>query len=475
MEFDITLPEISVDVVPNPKGDRIYFLPKGHDPIKNVAEDEFSGSVGDSLLLRDRRGKLYYAGVGGDPIIKLDTYRKASSMAARALQSKGSTTLTFVCPGDHFDVSPIVEGALIGLYRYEAFLDDAAKSKSTVTKIQIAVDAPNLGFARQQADKAIALGSANNWTRELGNTPANVMTPANLAKAAQSMAQNYGLKCTIFEEKELSKQGFGGILAVGQGSRNPPRLVVLEAINGKKSQAKICVVGKAITFDSGGLNLKTGNSMADMKFDKMGGCAVLGIMRALAEMGTRKNVVGILAIAENMPSGNAYRPSDIITTYDGKTIEIINTDAEGRIVLADAIAYARKKFNPHVLIELSTLTGSCMVALGHKRAGLFTEDKKIKDKLIRIGESTGDLVWPLPYGGEFDEDIKSEVATVKNVGDRYGGASFAASFLKKWADKTPFVHLDIAGPSYQTRSTPYSIKGASGFGVRLVTEYVLES
>jgi leucyl aminopeptidase len=263
----------------------------------------------------------------------------------------------------------------------------------------------------------------------------------------------------------------GGILGVGQGSAHEPRLIVLRYRGGGKSAPPSVVVGKAITFDTGGISIKPSASMEEMKFDKMGGCAVLGIMRAVALLKLKINLVGIVPSAENMPSGTAYRPGDILTSYSGKTIEIINTDAEGRLILADALSYACEQ-DPKEVIDLATLTGACVVALGHHASGAFG-DERIVERLKQVGAATGDRAWPLPLYDEYGDDMKSEVADIKNSGGRWGGASTAAAFLKFFVKKgTAWAHLDIAGTAWTTKTQPYHPVGATGAGVRLVTEYL---
>jgi leucyl aminopeptidase len=257
---------------------------------------------------------------------------------------------------------------------------------------------------------------------------------------------------------------------VGKGSSHPPRLIVIEYMGGAKKDRPVALVGKAVTFDTGGISLKPGAQMDEMKWDKMGGLAVLGILLAAADLKLPLNIIGLIPAAENMPGPDAYRPGDIITTRDGKTIEVLNTDAEGRIILADAIAHARLTYKPSAILEYSTLTGAVVMALGYRRAGLFTADEKLKAALIAAGIVTGELVWALPVDEEYKEGTLSEVATVKNIGGREGSACISASFVKTWAEDVPFVHLDIAGTAWTTKPPAYLEGGATGFGVRLTLQ-----
>ncbi|MDE1171609.1 MAG: leucyl aminopeptidase [Verrucomicrobium sp.] len=317
------------------------------------------------------------------------------------------------------------------------------------------------------------MARAANLVREVGNLPPNHITPATLAERARALAKTHGLAVKVWDEKQLKREGFGGILAVGQGSANPPRFISLEYRGkGASSAAPYVVVGKAITFDSGGISIKPGEGMDEMKFDKMGGVAVLGILQAVSELKLPIRVVGLISSAENMPGSRAYRPGDIVTTYNGQTIEVLNTDAEGRIVLADALAYAVKHLKPKLMFDMATLTGAVVVALGGGRTGLFATDEKIRQDLWENSEEAGDPAWPLPFAEEYSDQIKSDVALVKNTGGRQGGASTAASFLHHWTGDTPWVHLDIAGTAWTTKELPYLEKGATGAGVRLITDYL---
>jgi leucyl aminopeptidase len=283
------------------------------------------------------------------------------------------------------------------------------------------------------------------------------------------------LKCTILDKKALQRRKFGGLLAVGSGSAQDPRLIVLEyRPAGARRRHPVALVGKAITFDSGGLSLKPGAKMDEMKFDKCGGVAVLGAMRSIARRKLPVHVIGVIASAENMPSNTSYRPGDIVTSYRGTdkravTIEVLNTDAEGRIVLGDALVYARQR-KPSAIIDLATLTGACVIALGEHAAGLMGNDDRLQEKLRAAGDATGERVWPLPLWEEHRDQVKSHVADHKNVGGREAGAVTAAAFLSRYVAEVPWAHLDIAGTAWTTKDRPYMEKGATGFGVRLLTE-----
>ena len=284
------------------------------------------------------------------------------------------------------------------------------------------------------------------------------------------------MKCTVISKQELKKRGFGGITAVGQGSKNEPKLIILEHMHGPKNEKPIVLVGKAVTFDTGGISLKPGEKMDEMKFDKCGGCTVLGIMKAVSELKIPLNIVGIVPSVENMPGGESYRPGDIIKLYNGKTAEILNTDAEGRLILADALSYGEKQYSPKAIIDFATLTGACIIALGTNVAGLVSNNKQLTEKLNESSERTTEEIWQLPLNQDYMDMIKSDVADMKNIGiGRAAGTITAAAFLKNAIEKTPWAHLDIAGVAWTqiaTKEKTYNPKGATGFGVRLVLDYL---
>lgn len=435
-----------------------------------VPKSEFSGQFLTSALVREGSTRLLYVGLGEKKGLTGKKVSRVAGYAVRELNRLASTNARFDLTKLTAYLQPAAEGAILGAYKFEDFKRPEERRKTELKKIAFVVGAAAMSKARAAVRSGIRIGEGVNTTRSLGNLPPNVLTPASLASKARELARKHGLTAKVFDHNRLKKDGFGGILAVGGGSVNPPRLIVLEYNGGKKGEKPVALVGKAITFDAGGLSIKPSASMDEMKWDKMGGLTVLGIMQAIATLKLPINVVALIASAENLLGAGAYRPGDIVKTYDGKTIEVLNTDAEGRIVLADALSYARKTYKPVSMFEFSTLTGACVVALGRERAGLFSEDAKLIQAVEKSSTATGDLVWNLPMGDEFDEYVKSEVATVKNAGERWGGASFAASFLQTWAEDIPFVHLDIAGTAWITRPKKDLEIGATGHGVRLLVD-----
>ena len=448
--------------------DLITFFIKGNALPAGVPSSEFDGAPFSTVLLRDKERRTMVVGLGEKEKIEPDTLRRAAGAAIKHLLKLGSTEVALELAAHASHVAPAVEGALLASYKFAGFAKDASKkTRGVLTRLQVLVKEHDLAQARVQARDAEIIATATNTIRDIGNLPGNLLTPAILAEKAEELVKGRDLKIKVWDERQLKRDGFGGILAVGKGSSQPPRLIVIEYRGGGKRETPVALVGKAVTFDTGGISLKPGPAMDEMKWDKMGGLAVLGIMLAAADLKLPVNIIGLIPSAENMPGPNAYRPGDIVTTYDGKTIEVLNTDAEGRIILADAIAYARLTYKPSAIIEYSTLTGAVVMALGFRRAGMFTSEEKLRDALMVAGKITGDLVWPLPIDEEYREGTLSEIATVKNIGGREGSACISASFVKTWAEDVPFVHLDIAGTAWTTKPPAHLEFGATGFGVRL--------
>jgi len=464
------MPSLKIDVRAIAAGspDQVHFSFKDDPQPPGVPKPEFDGSAGATVLLRHPGYRILQVGLGDKAKAEPDTYRRAAGAAIKHLLKAGASEIALNLAGHAPHTGPAVEGALLASYRFEGFGKDPSKNKRGVlTRLQVIVHENEIATARPAAREAETVATLSNTIRAIGNLPGNLLTPALLADKAKELASGRPLTVKIWNERHLARDGFGGILAVGGGAKNPPRLIVLEYRGGGKRETPIALVGKAITFDSGGISLKPGAQMDEMKWDKMGGLAVLGLMLALADLKLPINVIGLIPSAENMPGPDAYRPGDIITTRDGKTIEVLNTDAEGRIILGDAIAHARLTYKPSVILEYSTLTGACIMALGHRRAGMFTADEKLSAAFMAAGKATGELVWPLPIDDEYRENVLSEIATAKNTSTREGSASSSASFVKLWAEDIPFVHFDIAGTAWTTKPPAHLEAGATGFGLRL--------
>jgi leucyl aminopeptidase len=314
---------------------------------------------------------------------------------------------------------------------------------------------------------------AVSWARDLVNTPAGDLPPAELGRLAQAMAKAEGLTCKVWTEAELKKRGFGGIIGVGQGSVNPPRLIELGYTGAAKSSTPIALTGKGIAFDSGGLSIKDAKGMETMKIDMGGAASILATMKAIARLKPKINVIAAIPSAENMPSGSAQKPGDVITHYGGKTSEVLNTDAEGRLILADALALLAEK-KPACIIDTATLTGACMIALGTDITGAMGNDDALVDEIVRAGRETGDWIWPLPLHEDYRRLIDSNVADIKNIGERWGGAITAAWFLAEFVGDVPWVHLDIAGPAFSEKGHDLGPKGATGVPVRALVRFVLD-
>lgn len=430
-----------------------------------LAPSEWPATPNALLTLHHER--QICVGLGDPAKLSAGILRSAAGTAVMHLKKLGRTRAVFDLAGLESFTEAIIEGAVLADYRFETFKETKTAPLKTLRCLVAEVAAAERAGAR-----GAALGEATNLARRIGNLPGNLLFPKALAEEARQLAARTKLRVTVLDEKALRAQKFGGILAVGQGSVKPPRLIVLEHRGGPKSQRPIALVGKAITFDTGGISIKPAANMEEMIFDKCGGMAVLGAMAGIAQLKIKRNVIGVIASAENMPGAAAYRPGDIVTTYDGKHIEIVNTDAEGRVVLADAIAYARQVGQAAAIIDLATLTGACGVALGDYAAGLWTTADDLKMALLAAAEKTGERLWPMPLYDEYFDQIKSEVALIKNSGGRPGGACTAAAFLKIFAEETPWAHLDIAYVANINKPRGDLGRGATGFGVRTLIELI---
>ncbi|MDE2994116.1 MAG: leucyl aminopeptidase, partial [Chloroflexota bacterium] len=328
-----------------------------------------------------------------------------------------------------------------------------------------------LDTLREGLRQGETIANAVCWARDLVNRPGNDLPPRALAEAATTMAGEAGLRCTVLDRDAIEAEGMGALLGVARGSREPPAFIVVEhEPEGTAEQAPLVLVGKGVTFDTGGTSIKPSSGMEEMKMDMAGGAAVLGAMSAIGRLGVPLRVIGVVPAAENMPGGEAIRPGDILRALDGTTIEVINTDAEGRLILADAIAYAQR-YNPASIVDLATLTGACLVALGGQVAGFMSNNADLADEVRDVAEAVGELAWELPVWDEvYKKELKSAVADIKNTGGRFGGAITGAMFIKRFAKDVPWLHLDIAGPAMGSEEGPYMPKGGTGYGVRTLVE-----
>ena len=420
--------------------------------------------------------RILLAGIGKKENLTKDTIRNISGKIAQKARELKLKEFSIIAPPSFVidqisSVSQIIEGSKMSLYKFDKFKAEKAEKSPDLT---IVVSKSKKISQTIKTSEIIADGAI--FTKSIANLPPNECTPSTLAGFAKIMSKKNKMKCNIISKIELKKKGFGGITAVGKGSKNEPKLIVLEHNRGKRNEKPIVLVGKAVTFDTGGISLKPGASMDEMKFDKCGGCTVLGIMKAVSELKLPMNIVGIVPSVENMPDADAYRPGDIIKLFSGKTAEILNTDAEGRLILADALSYGEKHYSPKAIIDFATLTGACIVALGNNVAAIVSNDEKLSLKIKDASKKTTENVWELPLTQDFMDMIKSDVADMKNVGiGRAAGTITAAAFLKNAIEKTPWVHVDIAGVAWTqtaTKEKSYNPKGATGFGVRLILNYL---
>jgi leucyl aminopeptidase len=445
----------------------------------------FSGKPGEAAALptlgRLPAAVLLLVGVGERAKVDTEVLRRAAAAVVR--QGRGArkavTTLAQALPADPAGaVQAVTEGALLTAYRFDKYKQAKADGDRPAELAALAVVAGGSGSrgsgGRNALARALAAGqvraAATNLARDLSNEPANALHPADLAAAARRLLAGKGVTVKVKDEKELAREGFGGIVGVGQGAAHPPRLIELRYAP-KGATGKVVLVGKGITFDSGGLSLKPADSMKTMKTDMSGAAAVLATMSALADLDIGVAVTGYLASAENMPSGSATRPGDVLTMKNGKTVEVLNTDAEGRLVMADALALGAAA-KPDAMIDVATLTGACMIALGNRYSGLMANDEALAAELLEAAAEAGEPTWRLPLPPEYRKDIDSDLADLKNIGDRYGGALVAGLFLQEFVDDRPWAHLDIAGPARAESEDGYLGKGSTGVAVRTLLSWL---
>jgi len=418
-------------------------------------------------------------GLGKRDEFTLDKLRGAAAKAGKAAQSHREEKLILLLDPSYLRIEgpeaagAAVEGVTLGLYRFSAFKTLDREEGQDLQFLTILVpERSRLKAVRTEVAVAVKICRAAYLARDLTSMPANELTPAVLAEKAQILAEGRAkLTVTILSAPEMKRLGMNSLLGVASGSDQEPKFIIVSYLGGDEATSPVVFVGKALTFDSGGISLKPAEKMDEMKSDMAGGAAVLGAVSAAADLELPINVVALIPATENMPGGKACRPGDILRSMSGKTIEVINTDAEGRLILADALHYA-SRFEPAAIIDVATLTGACIVALGEQVTGMMGADGPLKEEIKRASQQTGEMVWELPLWENYHEQIKSEVADFKNSAGRTGGAITAAAFLSKFVGPYPWVHLDIAGPAWLTKETAYQPKGASGVGVRLLVRFL---
>jgi leucyl aminopeptidase len=418
-------------------------------------------------------GTVAIAGLGRRADFNVDRIRGVTGEFCRVLRKLNCHKIATILHGTGIggmepeaSAQAIAEGALLGLYSFTKY---KRPEYENIKEMLLVVREEEIAPILERAiGKGKLIAEAVNLARDMGNEPANYMTPDRMAQIAQEMAGKYDLEIKIFDREDMEATGMGALLGVAKGSNQPPKLIILSYRGDEGSEKTLGFLGKGITFDSGGISIKPSDGMADMA----GAAAVMTTLVAIAQLKPKINVTAIIPAAENLPSGSALKPGDVLKAMNGKTIEVMSTDAEGRLILADALSYARElELSP--LIDLATLTGACRVALGMLYSGLFGNDQDLIDKVLGAAQRTGEKMWYMPMPEEYKEQIKSEIADIKNTGNRYGGALTAALFLAEFVDDTPWVHIDMAGPRLSNKEGGYIVKGATGFGVRTLIELAL--
>ncbi len=443
-----------------------------------LASGELTGKPFESNLLHKPAGlkakRLLL--ISGGAAKKFTAYelRRIAGAAVRTLKSRGLRSFAFIAPPNipaEEAVRAIVEGALVGNFDPDYYRSDRKDQKIDTLTIVASGNADH-GALEKAAHEAQIIGESQNFTRDLVNEPSNRMTPTILADRATKMSQEVGLKCEVYGADKIKELKMGAFWSVAQGSDEPPALIVMTyEPAGAPAKPVVGLVGKGITFDSGGISIKPADGMEKMKYDMAGGATMIGAMRAIAMLKPKVKVIGIVCATENMPSGKAQKPGDVQIAMSGKSIEIINTDAEGRLVLADGLYYARQLGCTH-LVDAATLTGAVVVALGYANVGAFANDDAIFERLQKANVEAGEKMWRLPLDDEYKEQIRSTIADIMNTGGRWGGAINAAMFLKEFAEDTPWIHLDIAGTAWMEDQKPWIAKGPSGIALRSVVEFV---
>ena len=438
--------------------------------------DGDSGSVVESFLDGDSGRRLLVIGTGSD-VKAADAAEKLGGSTVARLLTSGEGHAVIDVTGLDYDADAAARvglGAALRSWRYDRYrtrLKD--KQKPTLTSITIV--GGGAGAEKRYEDRYAAVVEGVSLTRELVTEPANIIYPETFVERVRESTKDSGLGLQVLGRDEMAKLGMGALLGVNQGSVREPRLLVLKWNGGKAGDVPVAFIGKGVTFDTGGISIKPALGMESMKWDMGGAGAVAGAMKALALRKAKANVVGVCGLVENMPDGNAQRPGDVVTTMSGQTVEVINTDAEGRLVLSDAMTWTQKNFKPKVMIDLATLTGAMVITLGHEYAGIFSNDDKLAANLLKAADESGDKLWRQPLADAYDRMIDSTIADMKNVGPREAGSITAAQFLKRFVDDgVAWAHLDIAGMAWSDKASATYDKGATGYGVRLLDQYIAD-
>ena len=445
---------------------------------------DITGKAGSTLLLRGVNGvaaeRVLLVGLGKEEAVSEKEFASAVQAVARAFSSLGASDAVVALPFDAvasrdtaWAIRCYVLNARDAAYRFDSLKSKKESAPVGMKKVSFAVASTAANLAKEAITQAVAVANGIDLTKDLGNLPANVCTPTYLANTAKSMGKEFKLQVNVLDRKQLQALKMGSFLSVTNGSVEPPKFIVLKHLGGKAKDAPTVLVGKGITFDSGGISLKPGAAMDEMKYDMGGAASVLGTMRAIAELKLKLNVIVVIPTCENMPSGSATKPGDIVTSMSGQTIEVLNTDAEGRLVLCDALTYV-ERFKPAAVVDVATLTGACITALGHHNSGLFTRSDDAHDalanELLAAGKAAGDTAWRMPIEDSYQEQLKSNFADMANIGGPAGGAVTAACFLERYTKKYTWAHLDIAGTAWKSGAA----KGSTGRPVPLLTSFLIQ-
>jgi leucyl aminopeptidase len=452
---------------------------------KLIKQGEIKGKLNEISIIHSL-GKVparivAVAGLGKQAELTTDRIRVVAAEFCRSLRRLNCQRIATIIHGAGAGgIEPeaasqaITEGSLLGLYRFQKHMTKKAENKDIEELLIVERDAAKLSTLEQGCKKGRTIAEATNWARNLINEPSNYMTPSDMAKTARKLAKTHGLSLIIMDREQMEKEGMGALLGVAQGSLQPPKLIVLGYKGDKTSSNIMGFVGKGITFDSGGLSIKTSEGMVEMKSDMAGAASVIATLGAIAQLKPKVNVTAVVPATENLPGGNALKPGDILKAANGKTIEVVNTDAEGRLILADALSYAVKQgLSP--LVDLATLTGACRIALGDTYSGILGNSQELIERVVKAGADAGERLWQMPMHEEYKEMNKSDVADIKNSGGRWAGTITAAHFLAEFVGDTPWVHIDIAGTSFRDKERGYLVKGATGVGVRTLINLALAS
>ncbi|RZI41221.1 leucyl aminopeptidase [Herbaspirillum sp. HC18] len=444
---------------------------------------DITGKAGATLLLRGLDGvtaeRVLLVGLGKEETVAEKSFQSAIQAVARVFATLGAADGAIALPFEEIknrDVYWAIRGAVVSMrdaaYRYDTTKSKKEPVEGGVKKVSFLTSSGAGSAAKVAAAQGIAVANGMDLTKDLGNLPSNICTPTYLANTAKTLAKDFKFGLEVLDRKQLEALKMGSFLSVTKGSEEPPKFIVIKHQGGKAKDAPVVLVGKGITFDTGGISLKPGANMDEMKYDMCGAASVLGTFRAIGEMGLKLNVIGVIPTCENMPSGRASKPGDIVTSMSGQTIEILNTDAEGRLILCDALTYT-ERFKPAAVVDIATLTGACVTALGHHNTGLFTRHDEAHDalaeELLAAGKATGDTAWRMPIEDAYQEQLKSNFADMANIGGPPGGSITAACFLERYTKKYTWAHLDIAGTAWKSGAA----KGATGRPVPLLTTFLL--